>query len=52
MDMNVELLQWSINYSKKKKKNSNKQFSDKQLAEELHRLVIKNLTKGKYNHLW
>ena len=50
MDINVDLLQWSINFLIKNTSGSgikNKNISNKELAEELHKQVIKKFNKRK-----
>ena len=50
MDINVDLLQWSINFSKKKTSGEtvkNEIISNKELAEELHKPVIRKFEKRK-----
>ena len=51
MEMNVDLLQWSINVSIKKTSDGaikNENVSKKDLAEELHKPIIKKFKKKKY----
>ena len=56
MDINVDLLQLSINFLIKKTSGSgleNENMSDQQLVEELHKPIIKKfINKKKYNHLF
>ena len=50
MDINVDLLQWFINFFDKKASGSgikNKNIPKKQLAEELHKSVIRKFNKRK-----
>ena len=50
MDINADLLQWSINFSIKKtsgNRNKNENISKKELAEELHKPIIRNFNKKK-----
>ena len=54
MDINVEFLQWSINFLIKKTSGSgikNENISNKELAEELQNQLLENLRKEKYTHL-
>ena len=53
MDIQVDLLQWPINFLIKKlqvETVQNKITSNKELAEELHKL-LQDLIKEKYTHL-
>ena len=56
MDINVDLLQLSINFLIKKTSGSgleDENMSDQQLVEELHKPIIKKfINKKKYNHLF
>ena len=48
MDINVDLFQWSINLLIKKTSGSSikkENSPNKELAEELHKLIIKNVNK-------
>ena len=50
MDINADLLQLSINFSIKKtsgNRNKNENISKKELAEELHKPIIRNFNKKK-----
>ena len=50
MDINVDLLQWSIKFLIKKllvSGNKNKNISNKKLAEELHKPIIRTFNKRK-----
>ena len=50
MDINVDLFQWYISISKKKNSGNgikNENISNKQLAEELHKSIIKKFQKKK-----
>ena len=48
MDINVDLLQWFINSLIKKTSGSgSKNISNKELAEELHKPIIRNFNKRK-----
>ena len=50
MDINVDLLQWVMNFSMKKISGSgikNKNISNKELVEELHKPIIRNFNKRK-----
>ena len=52
MDINVDLLQWFINFFEKKTSGSiikNENMSDQQLAEELCKPIIRNFRKRKVN---
>ena len=52
MGINVDLLQWSINFLMKKLLVAleNEIISNKELAEELHKPVIRKFNKKKYNN--
>ena len=53
MDINMELFQRFINFFNKKTSSGtvkNKIISNKELAIELHQLIIRNLRRGKYIH--
>ena len=55
MDTYVDLLQWSINFSIKKTSGSeskNENISNKQLAAELHKPVIRKFNKRKVHSLF
>ena len=48
MDINVDLLQWSINFfDKKTSGNSIKNISNKELGEELHKPIVKKFNNRK-----
>ena len=50
MDINLDLLQWFINFSIKKNSGGtfkNEVISNKELAEELHKPIIRNFEKRK-----
>ena len=50
MDINVDLLQWSVNFFYKKSPDSgikNENISNKDLAEELHKPIIRNFNRRK-----
>ena len=52
MDINVDLLQWSINLLIKKTSSGTVKseiISNKELAEELHKLIIRKFKKWKVN---
>ena len=52
MDINVDLLQWFINFFEKTTSGSiikNENMSDQQLAEELCKPIIRNVRKRKVN---
>ena len=53
MDINVDLLQRSINFFDKKTVSGikNENISNKKLAEELHKPIIRKFKKEKYTHL-
>ena len=55
MDINADLLQWSINFLIKKtsgNQNKNENISKKELAEELHKPIIRNFNKRKVQSLF
>ena len=50
IDINVDLLQWSITFFDKKSSGSgikNENMSDQQLSEELHKQIIRKFEKRK-----
>ena len=50
MDINMDLLQWSIHFFDKKTSGGtvkNQNISNKELAEELHKTIIKTIWKEK-----
>ena len=54
MDINVDLLQWSIIFIDKKASGSrikNENISNKELVEELHKSIISKFNKKKYTYL-
>ena len=55
IDINVDLLQWSVNVLMKKTSGSgikNENVSNKELAEELHKSIIKTFNKRKVHSLF
>ena len=54
MDINMNLIQWFKNFLRKKTSGrgiKNENISNKELTEELHKPILKNLIKEKYAHL-
>ena len=53
MDININLLQWSIIFFDNKSSGSgikNENMPNKELAEELHNQLLEDLEKGNYTH--
>ena len=54
-DINVDLHQWSYKFFDKKTSSSgikNKNISNKKLAEELHKIIIRKFKKGKVHSVF
>ena len=51
MDITVDMLQWFITFLIKTSGSSIKNISNKELAEELHKPIIRKFNEKKYIHL-
>ena len=54
MDINKDFLQWYLNFLIKTSGSGikNEKISNQDLAEELHKLIIRKFKKKKYTHIW